>query len=48
MVANAAGLGEPGGLQGARSAALALFGVFAVAPALALWLARPARPDTTG
>lgn len=48
MVANAAGLGEPGGLQGARSAAMAVLGTFALAPALALWLARPAKPKTTG
>ena len=38
LVANAAGLSEPGGACGARSAALWLFASFAVAPALAAWL----------
>ncbi|SDJ13674.1 MFS transporter [Variovorax sp. OV700] len=38
LVANAAGLSEPGGAAGARSAALWLFASFAVAPALAAWL----------
>lgn len=40
VVANAGGLTEPGGVEGARTAALALFGVFALAPALAAVLAR--------
>ena len=35
VVANAGGLTEPGGIDGAKTAALALFGVFAVAPAVA-------------
>ena len=39
VVANAGGLTEPGGVEGARTAALALFGVFALAPALAAVLA---------
>lgn len=38
VVANLAGLTEPGGVDGARSAALALFASFAVAPALAVAL----------
>ncbi|HEX8614077.1 MAG TPA: MFS transporter [Telluria sp.] len=40
LVANAAGLSEPGGKAGAQSAALWLFASFAVAPALAALLAR--------
>jgi MFS family permease len=36
MVANLGGLGNPGGIAGASSAALWLFGVFLAAPALAL------------
>ncbi len=36
MVANLGGLSEPGGLEGASSAALLVFGVFLVAPALGL------------
>jgi len=39
LVANAAGLTEPGGLAGAESAASWLFGGFALAPALAAILA---------
>lgn len=39
LVANSAGLVEPGGVEGARSAALWLFAVFACAPLLALPLA---------
>jgi predicted MFS family arabinose efflux permease len=39
LVANAAGLTVPGGLEGARSAAVWLFASFALAPALAVWLA---------
>jgi predicted MFS family arabinose efflux permease len=39
LVANAAGLTLPGGVQGARSAAAWLFASFALAPALAVWLA---------
>ena len=39
LVANAAGLTLPGGSEGARSAAVWLFGSFAVAPALAVLLA---------
>ncbi|MDX3907915.1 MAG: MFS transporter [Pigmentiphaga sp.] len=42
MVANAAGLADPGGLEGARTAAGWLFGVFALAPAVAVWSARRA------
>ena len=38
LVANAAGLSEPGGAAGARSAAAWLFASFAFAPALAAWL----------
>jgi MFS family permease len=38
LVANAAGLAEPGGAEGARSAAAWLFASFAFAPALAAWL----------
>jgi len=38
LVANAAGLTEPGGAAGARSAAAWLFASFALAPALAAWL----------
>ncbi len=43
MVANSAGFTEPGGVPGARHAALALFAVFACAPALAALLSGPAR-----
>lgn len=39
LVANAAGLTAPGGIEGARSAAIWLFASFALAPALAVWLA---------
>ncbi|MDT4828305.1 hypothetical protein FQZ97_616850 [compost metagenome] len=39
LVANAAGLTVPGGVDGARSAAIWLFTVFALAPAVAAWLA---------
>ncbi|VCU70744.1 putative multidrug-efflux transporter/MT1670 [Pigmentiphaga humi] len=42
MVANAAGLAEPGGVEGARSAAVWLFGSFALIPAVAVWSARAA------
>ena len=42
LVANAAGLSVPGGLAGARSAAVWLFASFALAPALAALLARRA------
>jgi MFS family permease len=38
LVANAAGLTDPGGQAGARSAAAWLFASFALAPALAAWL----------
>lgn len=40
LVANAAGLANPGGVAGAQSAAAWLFASFAVAPALAMLLAR--------
>ncbi|MFW7345996.1 MAG: MFS transporter [Pigmentiphaga sp.] len=40
MVANAAGLADPGGIEGARTASAWLFGLFALAPALAAWSAR--------
>lgn len=40
LVANAAGLSEPGGKAGAQSAAVWLFASFALAPALAALLAR--------
>jgi hypothetical protein len=40
LTVNAAGLTEPGGVDGARHAAYALFACFAVAPALAIVLAR--------
>lgn len=43
MVTNAAGFTDPGGLQGAQWAAIALFVVFACAPALAAILSRGAR-----
>ncbi|MGP1613661.1 MAG: MFS transporter, partial [Pollutimonas bauzanensis] len=43
MVANAAGFIQPGGIQGARQAALALFIVFACAPGLAVFLSGGAR-----
>jgi len=39
LVANAAGLTVPGGIEGGRSAAIWLFASFALAPALAAWLA---------
>lgn len=39
LVANAAGLTVPGGVEGARSAAVWLFASFAIAPALAVLLA---------
>ena len=39
LVANAAGLTVPGGTEGGRSAAIWLFASFALAPALAAWLA---------
>ena len=46
LVANAAGLTVPGGVTGAQSAALWLFGSFALAPLAAAWLAvRAARGD---
>lgn len=40
LIANQAGLGMPGGVEGARQAAGVLFAVFAVAPALAIVLTR--------
>ena len=43
LVANLAGLAEPGGIEGARQAALALFLVFTLAPALAGLLSQGAR-----
>lgn len=43
LVANLAGLAEPGGEAGARQAALALFLVFALAPALAGVMSKGAR-----
>ena len=50
MVANAAGFTNPGGTPGAQQAALALFAVFTVAPALAAFLiggvVRPHKADT--
>jgi hypothetical protein len=49
-VANLGGLSDPGGAEGASSAALLLFGVFLVAPALGLVsvrkLARRRNPET--
>lgn len=39
LVANAAGLTVPGGVEGAQSAAVWLFAGFALAPAAAVWLA---------
>ena len=45
MVANAAGFTEPGGWQGTQQAAWAVYGVFAVAPALAIRLGWGARRD---
>ncbi|WP_027014757.1 MFS transporter [Comamonas composti] len=38
LVANMAGLTQPGGVAGAQSAAVWLFGLFALAPAYAAWL----------
>lgn len=38
LVANSAGLTNPGGIAGASSAAVWLFSSFAIAPALAIWL----------
>ncbi|MFW7340935.1 MFS transporter [Pollutimonas sp. H1-120] len=43
MVTNAAGFTDPGGMQGAQQAALALFAVFACAPGLAAFMTRGAR-----
>lgn len=40
LVANQAGLGLPGGVEGARQAAWVLFGCFALAPAVAVVLTR--------
>lgn len=40
LIANAAGLSNPGGLDGARHAAYWLFGSFAVAPMFAIWLCK--------
>jgi len=45
MVANAAGLADPGGVAGARTAAAWLFGLFALAPALAIRRPPPRRPE---
>jgi MFS family permease len=42
LVANAAGLTAPGGVAGAQSAAGWLFASFAIAPAVAAWMARRA------
>lgn len=47
MVTNAAGLIQPGGLEGTRQAAVALFTVFACAPGLAIFLGRGARRSAT-
>lgn len=47
LIANAAGLGDPGGVAGARSAALWVFGVFAVLVVCALPIARRAAPRTS-
>ena len=44
LIANAAGLGDPGGVAGARSAALWVFGMFAALVACALPMARRAAP----
>lgn len=43
MITNAAGLVQPGGIEGARQAAWALFLAFALAPALVVWLGRAGR-----
>lgn len=43
LVANVAGLADPGGVDGSRQAALALFVVFAAAPAVAGLMSRGAR-----
>lgn len=48
MVTNAAGFTRPGGLVGAQYAAVALFAVFACAPALAAFLSRGARRALAG
>jgi MFS family permease len=42
LVANAAGLTEPGGVEGARNAATYLFGAFALMPAIGIFTARGA------
>lgn len=42
LVANAAGLTDPGGVEGARHAALMVFGIFTVFPMLAIFTARAA------
>lgn len=40
VVVNSAGLTDPGGIIGAQHASRWLFGAFAIAPAVAVWLAR--------
>ena len=40
LLANTAGLSSPGGISGASSAAYWLFGSFAIAPIIAIWLSR--------
>ncbi|MER1966862.1 MFS transporter [Castellaniella sp. GW247-6E4] len=45
MAANAAGFTDPGGFEGARSAAWGVYGLFVFAPAAAVWLGRRARRD---
>jgi len=40
LTANAAGLSDPGGVDGARLAAYSLFGIFALAPLAAIVLTR--------
>ena len=42
LVANAAGLTDPGGLEGARHSAQLVFGIFSVFPVLAIFTARAA------
>lgn len=44
LVANTAGLNNPGGVAGAQSAAVWLFASFSLAPLLAAWLARRIAP----
>jgi MFS family permease len=48
MAANAAGFTDPGGLEGTRQAAWAVYGLFVCAPALGIGLGRRACADRVG